>query len=100
VLRKWLLLVLTFVALSGVPANADESKPWVLPHASNWYGYHSGFLSHCYMQADAQGLWGRERQYDAWCANNTRYRSTAPDQQWTDQYPWDHGHQNDRPQNH
>jgi hypothetical protein len=50
---KWLLLVVTCVALSGLPANADESKPWVLPHANNWYGYHTGYMAHCYTQANS-----------------------------------------------
>ena len=40
---KWKLLAAACIALSGLPANADESKPWVLPHASNWYGYHGGY---------------------------------------------------------
>ena len=40
---KWKLLAAACIALSGLPANADESKPWVLPHASNWHGYHGGY---------------------------------------------------------
>jgi hypothetical protein len=99
-LGRLVLLVVACVALSGLPAHADPSKPWVLPPATNWYGYHSGYTAHCNMQADSQGLWGRETQYEDWCKNNTRYRNATPDQQWMTTNPWDHGNQNDHPQNH
>ena len=97
---KWILVVIACVGLSGVPASADSSKPWVLPSSPNWYGYHSGYVSHCNMQANAQGDWGRQRQYDEWCKSNTRYRNTRPDQRWETQHPWDHGQQGDHSQNH
>jgi len=97
---RLMLVVIACVALGGVPAHADSSNPWALPHAMNWYGYHSGYMAHCYMQVNGQDQWGRERQYDSWCKNNARYRYSQPDRQWTSENPWDHGHQGDRPQGH
>lgn len=62
----------------------------------NWNDYHRGWVSRCASREDDQGRWGQQRQYDAWCRENVRFRGGRPDDQWRRYNPWDHGNAGDR----
>jgi len=74
--------------------NAANNNPAPAP-ASNWYGEHQAWNASCNSQPGPGGQWGRQPQTSNWCAQNQRYRNGQPDQQWTQQHPWDHGRSND-----
>jgi hypothetical protein len=91
------LILLTSVAglaLYGLPVQAQ----WNTYSNSdfNWYNAHQQWSAQCNQQMDQQGRWGRNRQSDSWCANNSRFRNTRPDSQWRYDYPWDTGRPQDR----
>jgi hypothetical protein len=61
----------------------------------NWYDYHQAWTARCAPQANNQGQWGRQSQWNAWCGQNLRFRTTAPDQNWRHYNPYDAGSAND-----
>jgi hypothetical protein len=63
----------------------------------NWSDYHQGWAARCAPRADSQGRWGRQRQWDAWCGQNVRFRAGGPDAAWRRNNPWDRGLPNDGP---
>jgi hypothetical protein len=63
----------------------------------NWNQYHQGWMARCAPRADNQGRWGQQRQWDAWCGQNLRFRGTRPDAMWQRSNSWDRGGPNDGP---
>lgn len=61
----------------------------------NWHDYHQGWTARCAPRPDSQGRWGQQRQWDAWCRQNQRFRGARPDQQWRRSNPRDNGNLND-----
>jgi hypothetical protein len=60
----------------------------------SWNEYHQGWTARCVPQADHYGRWGQQRQWDAWCQQNLRFRSAQPDQLWRLYNPYDTGTSN------
>jgi len=86
------------LSLNGVPLQAQPPGHYNT-HPANWHDYHQNFTARCVPRADSQGRWGQQRQWDAWCKQNLRYRAAQPDQQWRQANPWDHGNASDRRNN-
>jgi hypothetical protein len=63
----------------------------------NWNEYHRGWTARCAPRADNRGRWGQQRQWDAWCQQNQRFRGGRPDAGWRRNNPWDRGMPNDGP---
>jgi hypothetical protein len=92
------LILLTSVAclaLYGLAVQAQgnnyNSNSYNSNPNSNWYNARQQWSAQCNQQMDQQGRWGRNRQSDSWCANNSRFRNARPDSRWRYDHPWDNG---------
>jgi len=86
--------IMLCITLNGLPASAQPSGQFN-SHPANWHDNYQNWSARCMPQPNNHGQWGRQRQWDSYCKQNTRYRAAQPDQQWRHNHPWDHGNQSD-----
>jgi len=86
--------IMLCITLNGLPAGAQPSGNFN-SYPANWHDYYQNWGARCMPQADNSGRWGRQRQNDAWCKENLRFRGAQPDSQWRHDRPWDHGYGGD-----
>jgi len=89
-----ILGIMLCITLTDLPSRAAYVD-YFNQNPANWHDNHQNFAVRCAAQADSQGRWGRQRQWDTWCKENLRFRPAQPDQQWRHDHPWDHGNSSD-----